>query len=234
MKKSISRKESKHLTSYNTTIFSIIYEVNAWGGKKGEFYSGSGSHNDQITEYAKTVYEFISSNKIHEIVEVGCGDFNVSNKILKLMDAASHDFSYTGYDVVKPLIKRNNLNYGSPRINFVYKDSCVGKIKAGELLIIRQVLQHLSNRSIKQIIDKFKNYKYIIVSEQQIAAKHEKMIIPNIDKQTDQKTRIEINSAVYLDKEPFNCKINCRIFSISIPPTSYELGSEINTYLIVT
>ena len=228
------KKQPKHLTSYNSTIFNIIYEINAWGGEKGEFYSGSGSYNEQISGYAKTVYEFILENDIRKIIEIGCGDFNVTNKILELLDSVQYDFKYIGYDVVKPLIKRNISNYSSSKINFVCKDSCTGIIKAGDLLIIRQVLQHLSNKSIKQITDKFKNYKYIIVSEHQFADKYEKIIIPNKDKKTDHGTRIDINSSVYLDKEPFNCKINTRIFSISLPENPYELESVINTYLIVT
>jgi hypothetical protein len=233
MKNYRPRKESKHLTSYNSTIFSIIYEVNAWGGEKGEFYSGSGSHNEQTAGYAKAVYDFILENDIHEIIEIGCGDFNVTNKILTLLDETHYDFQYTGYDVVKPLIKRNISSYASSKINFVCKDSCTGILKAGDLLIIRQVLQHLSNRSIKQIVNKFKNYKYIVVSEQQIADKYEEMISPNTDKETNQKTRIETNSAVYLDQEPFNCKMGALIFSIPIPETSYEFATNINTYLIV-
>lgn len=227
------RKESKHLLSYNSTIFSIIYEINAWGGKQGEFYSGSGSHNGQIAGYAKAIYDFILKNGVHEIIEIGCGDFNVTNKILALLNETQYDFQYTGYDVVKPLIKRNISNYASSKINFVCKDACTGILKGGDLLIIRQVLQHLSNRSIKQIINKFKNYKYILVSEQQIADRYEGVITPNMDKETNQKTRIENNSAVYLDKEPFNCKMNDLIFSIPFPETSYEFATNINTHLII-
>jgi len=226
------KKPSKHHS--NAAIFGAIYEDNAWGGEKGEFYSGPGSHNPFITAYAKTVYAFILKHDIHEIIEIGCGDFNVTNKVLELLNEERYNFQYLGYDVVKPLIERNISNYASSKINFECKDPCINVIKTGDLLIIRQVLQHLSNRSIKKIVSQFKNYKYIIVSEHQFADKYENMIVPNRDMETSKGIRLEIGSGLYLDKEPFNCKIVDRIFSFQIPASRYRLETAVNTCLIIT
>lgn len=228
MKATNKKKNFREL--YNSTIFSNIYKKNSWGGKKGEFYSGAGSHNPYIDDYAKVVADFITLNNVHDVVEIGCGDFNVSNIILNKLSSSGHGYAYTGYDVVKPLITRNTSIYGSSAVKFVCKDSCVGTIKKGELLIIRQVLQHLNNKSIKQIVNKFKNYKYIIFTEHQPADKYGSIIKPNIDQSSSAESRLRLRSAVYLDRPPFNCKIDSKLFSIL--EWVYGMEAFINTYLI--
>ena len=52
----------------------------------------------------------------------------------------------------------------------------------GEIAFVRQVLQHLSNNSIKKFIDnvnKFKPYKYILITEH---ISDSNILIKNIDK----------------------------------------------------
>lgn len=215
---------------YNSTIFEIIYEINAWGGEKGEFYSGTGSHNHEIPGYAKIVSDFIEKNNIREIVEIGCGDFNVTKTILDLLDQRNKEYSYIGYDVVKQLIERNKKKYGCPRIKFKRKDSCTGIIRGGDLLMIRQVMQHLNNKAIAQIVEKFKNYKYIIFTEHQLSEKYNDTTIPNNDITTGSATRLHFKSGVYLEMAPFNCNIHSKLYSF--PESVNRIEASINTYLI--
>lgn len=227
-----NRNRIKYQELYHSTIFSEVYKKNAWGGKKGEFYSGTGSHNPQVKDYSKTIALLIQSNQIFSIVEIGCGDFNVTNTILSFLNANNYNFSYLGYDVVKPLIKRNKSLYLSSNVKFICRDSCNGKIAGGDLLIVRQVLQHLDNKSIKKIIEKFNDYKFIIISEHQPSDRYGDSIIPNQEKKTDASNRVMFRSGVYLEKEPFNCKINALIHSI--PERLFGLDASINTFLIKT
>ena len=88
----------------------------------------------------------------------------------------------------------------------------------------------LNNKSIKQIVDKFKNYKYVIVTEHQPSEKYGDTIKPNIDQISSAENRLRFKSAVYLEKSPFNCKINSKLFSIL--EWVYGLEAYINTYLI--
>jgi hypothetical protein len=228
MKKNNNKIRNKPL--YNSTIFTEVYKKNLWGGKKGEFYSGTGSHNPQIQGYAKMVSEFIQKNDIINIIEIGCGDFNVSRSIISLLDDGKYMYSYHGYDVVKPLTERNKALFGSPKVKFTCKDSSTGNIASGDLLIIRQVLQHLNNKSIKKIVEKFKNYTFILVSEHQVSQKYGDVIIPNKDKKTDAANRIQFRSGVYLDKEPFNCIIDSLAYVIQEPLFGFE--AYINTFLL--
>ena len=67
-------------------------------------------------------------------------------------------------------------------------------------MIIRQVLQHLDNKSIIKILNKIKSYKYAIITE------HipKNIFIPNIDKNIGLTTRLEFNSGINVEIEPFN------------------------------
>lgn len=214
----------------NSQIFSKIYEHNHWGGLKGEFYSEPGSHSPLIAGYVKTVVTYILSNNIKSIVEIGCGDFNVARLVLHSLDNAKHEYSYIGYEVVKDLVDRNNGLFGTSSIKFEFKDACTEQIAHGDLLIVRQVLQHLSNESIMQIVEKFKNFKYILVSEHQADERYGKYIIPNRDKQTSAGIRLNFRSGVYLEHPPFNCKISRPIYSMNV--NTGEIISSVNTYLI--
>ncbi|MHA4894991.1 class I SAM-dependent methyltransferase [Pedobacter sp. PWIIR3] len=225
------RKRTSFSELYSSTIFTDVYKNNLWGGSKGEFYSGTGSHNSHISIYTDAIANYIKDNQLETIVEIGCGDFNVSSKILTLLDQSDFNYRYVGYDVVKNLIVRNNKLYSSPKIKFIFKDSSSGNLEHADLLIIRQVLQHLNNKSIKKIINKFENYKNIIISEHQVAEKYESVIKPNIDKKTDATNRIQFNSGIYLEREPFNCKIEKLV--CSIPENIAGFDASINTYLLV-
>ncbi|TDQ08440.1 hypothetical protein [Pedobacter metabolipauper] len=216
--------------SQNAAIFTKVYQENYWGGKKGEYYSGCGSHSRFIPGYARTIAEFIIKNNIRSIVEAGCGDFHVSSQILSLLHEQEYGYNYLGYDVVAPLIIRNTASFGSQCVKFQFKDACKDDIAAGDLLLVRQVMQHLNNHSILQLLQKFHHYKFVIFSEHQASAKYEEMIVPNLDIQTGAHIRLSFNSGVYLEKEPFNCKIDSLLHTINEEIGGLEAG--INTYVI--
>ncbi len=224
------KKKSPHLPGYNSSIFTEIYTKNLWGGAKGEFYSGSGSYNAHIEGYIECIANFIIQNNVNQIVEIGCGDFNVSSKMLNVLDANAKDYSYIGYDVVKPLIAHNKKLFATDRTDFRLKDAVNGKIQGGDLLIIRQVLQHLDNKSIAKITEKFSNYKYVIVTEHQISEVYGDKVIPNLDKGTDAYNRVVLFSGVYLDKPPFNCRVEKNIYSFY--EAQVGLDANVNTLLI--
>lgn len=220
-------------TQTNSSVFTKIYATHAWGGEreKSQFYSGSGSYNPNLDGYIEVITTFIVSQGIKEIVEIGCGDFNVTSQILGKLRAMDYSFSYVGYDVVEPLILHHQKLYQDKNIKFVCKDASTDSIKDGELLLIRQVLQHLNNRSILQIVKKFKDYKYIIATEHQLPVNGEICITPNLDKKTDGDIRLRSRSGVYLELEPFNCNVISLMYEM---PEHYcgIVEASINTFLI--
>lgn len=178
--------------------FGEIYEKNVWGGEKGEFYSGDGSGEQYATIYAKTIRQFAAENKIKRVVDLGCGDFRVASKFV------SKDFHYTGCDVVFSLVKHLNENYKSETVDFRCVNIIEDDLPDGDLCLIRQVLQHLSNAEIKQVLENAQKYKYLIVTEHYPNSQTE--FVPNLDIPHGPSVRVQFGSAVALDKPPFDLK----------------------------
>ncbi len=178
--------------------FGEIYERNVWGGIKGEFYSGDGSGDEYAAIYAETIRRFIKENKIERIVDLGCGDFRVASKIV------SADFHYTGCDVVFSLIKHLNENYKSETVEFKCVNIIEDDLPDGDLCLIRQVLQHLSNAEIKQVLENAQKFKYLIVTEHYPNPQTE--FVPNLDIPHGPSVRVQFDSAVVFDQPPFNLK----------------------------
>lgn len=72
-----------------------------------------------------------------------------------------------------------------------------------DCIILRQVLQHLSNQEIQNIIKKIVHYKYIILTEHIPLGD----FIPNKDIISGQGNRMKQGSGVHVLVAPFNLKI---------------------------
>lgn len=132
-------------------IFSRVYREHEWGYPSSprtntKFYSGGGAEaeNDKGGAYVKLVQEYVKKSSTFKVVEIGCGDFEIGQRI----DWRSVD--YTGYDVVPELIEHNQVHYGKTGIKFVCHDvvfcdptSLVDAQVCGDLLIVKDVFQHL-------------------------------------------------------------------------------------------
>lgn len=178
-------------------IFSKIYKDSLWEKKSLEFNSGPGSHNEELViPFLEFVNSFIINTKIKTIVDLGCGDFNIGKNIYKNTN------EYYAIDIVPDLIEYNRKLFKDSKIHFECKDFINESIPKADCVIIRQVLQHLDNQSIKKILNKIESFKYAIITE------HipKKSFIPNIDKKIGPTTRLEFNSGINIEIKPFNFK----------------------------
>lgn len=210
----IIRRRRRKLDSYahltNSEIFTSTYLNYLWGRKKGDFnfYSGDGSHNPSvIDEYLREVSEFLSHLKSKPVVvDIGCGDFHIGSQ---LSIYAEH---YIACDVVPAVIeaniKRNELN----NVSFRVLDAATQELPNGDVAILRQVLQHLSNRDIQNVLQRIKgNFQYLIFTDHQPL---ESEWTPNLDKQTGPNTRTEYGSGLDLCQAPFDLNpINSHLIS---------------------
>jgi SAM-dependent methyltransferase len=177
-------------------VFTKIYTNNIWGGEAGSFYSGSGSQFEVAQKYCEMVKDFITKHDVKTILDLGCGDFNVG-KNLQLQGT-----KYIGIDIVQPLVDRNINEFGTNNIEFRCMNMIEDDLPEADLVLVRQVLQHLSNDQILRVLNKLKKYPFVLVTEHYPAEGGN--IVPNIDKPHGSDTRLVDNSAVYLDKPPFN------------------------------
>ena len=214
-------------TKTNKEIFSEVYAKKVWGGADNEpFFSGVGSHDEKvIVPYMNLLLQIITNNKIRLITDLGCGDFWIMRHVLGTLDKNNYAYFYNGVDVVEELISYNNKTFGRYNVKFYCMDASQDtELPFGELLIIRQVLQHLSNADIKKILAETKDFKFVLVTEHIYDGND---AIFNADKSADDTTRIIFKSSVYLDKPPYNYKNIVHLLKFP------EYGGIIRTSLIV-
>ena len=176
-----------------------VYEMNLWGTNNSEFYSGDGSHNPKIVNpYLEVIISFLSSfKKPLTVCDLGCGDFNIGKNLVTFTN------KYIAVDIVENLIKHNKEKYKREHLEFRYLDIAVDDLPVADCVLIRQVLQHLSNKEIQNIVSKLKNYKYVILTEHLPNGK----FTPNKDIISGQEIRLKKQSGVNLLEAPFNFKV---------------------------
>ncbi|MDO7137495.1 class I SAM-dependent methyltransferase [Algibacter lectus] len=176
-----------------------IYEMKLWGGTGFDFYSGSGSHDaDIINPYLESIINFFKTHKNNlTVCDLGCGDFNIGKQLTQFTK------KYIAADIVERLIQRNKQIYQADNLEFHCLDLAKDKLPKADCIILRQVLQHLSNLEIISVVKKLKHYKFIILTE------HIPLdtFIPNKDIISGQGIRLKQNSGVNLLEAPFNLEV---------------------------
>jgi 2-polyprenyl-3-methyl-5-hydroxy-6-metoxy-1,4-benzoquinol methylase len=194
----ILRRTHRRYANMNATeVFSEIYARKEWGEHtdSDKFNSGSGSDAAHTSQYCELVNDFVDKHRINTVVDLGCGDFRVGRQI------ARPGISYVGVDVVPDLVKHNQKTFGSNATRFQLGDLTAGESPDGDLCLVRQVLQHLSNEEIVMAIEKCEKYRYLIVTEHIPTGRKVK---PNRDKPHGPDIRLYWNSGVFLDQPPFS------------------------------
>jgi SAM-dependent methyltransferase len=179
-------------------VFSNIYENGIWGRKPGtDFFSGGGSHDPELVEpYVKAVVVFLSSlSPKPSVVDLGCGDFNVGNQI------RDYCGRYTACDVVPALINHNQKRFSDRDVDFRCLDAASDDLPEGDIVVLRQVLQHLSNDNISKVIRKLAKYRFLVLSE---SLPLQANFAPNLEKQTGPGMRVTNRSGVVVTEPPFS------------------------------
>ena len=178
---------------------SQIYEKNLWGGNPSEFYSGEGSHDPVLViPYIDVVSNFLESfEKPITVCDLGCGDFNVGKA---LVACTAH---YHAVDIVPSLIEYNQAKFQLPNLTFHCLDVAVDELPSGDCALVRQVLQHLSNQEVQQILVKLSDFRYVILTEHLPIGDFE----PNKDKISGQGIRLKQNSGIDVLSAPFHWKV---------------------------
>ena len=188
-------------------IFSTIFRDKLWGGEHMDFNSGHGSHLEKhVQPYVQSVSSFLKEFSVPPIVvDLGCGDFNIGSQLCRYAG------KYIACDVVPELIERNKALYGELNAEFRVVDLIEDPLPVGNVLIVRQVLQHLSNSAIVKALDKFIAFDYLLLTEFVPSGP----FTPNIDQPTGPYSRLArgIYSGIELTAPPFSltCKSEKRL-----------------------
>lgn len=176
-----------------------VYEMKLWGGDNTKFYSGEGSHNIEIVSpYITAITSFLTTFKTPlTVCDLGCGDFNVGKELVK------HTKKYIGVDIVPELIVYNKEKFKEENLEFHCLDIAKDELPIADCVLIRQVLQHLSNTEVAQVVGKLANFKYVILTEHLPKGD----FVANKEIISGQGTRLKKQSGLNLLISPFNFKI---------------------------
>ncbi len=186
-----------------------IYSMRLWGDNGTDFYSGEGSHLPEIIHpYLDVVTSFLTSfDRPLSVCDLGCGDFNIGSTLVR------HTAQYIGVDIVEDLIDYSQRRFVRPNLEFQCLDIAVDTLPKADCAIVRQVLQHLSNKEIEQIVEKLGQYKYVLITEHLPDNDFE----PNKDIISGQGIRLKKQSGVDVLAPPFNFKVKEASVLLTIP-----------------
>jgi SAM-dependent methyltransferase len=144
-----------------TNTFNRIYAEAIWGrDDTGKGTSGSGSTLEITREYRAYVEDFMKKHAVKSVVDAGCGDWSFSSA----MDWG--EASYLGVDIASDVIEADRKKYQRDKVRFQVGD-ITEELPAADLLISKDVLQHLSNRLVQKFIEnnlKKGKYKWVILT----------------------------------------------------------------------
>ena len=144
----------------NKEIFSQIYSDKIWGDGVRVPLSGSGSKPENSITYVNIIKTYILENDVNSILDFGHGDF----EMWKFWgDEAFSTVDYVGIDVVEKLSVLTELNYGNSNRKFKFLDISQTPLPHADLLISKDVMQHLPISDICKFIGSFSRYKSIII-----------------------------------------------------------------------
>src|SRR5438552_55588 len=134
-------------------VFEHIYRNDLWHGG-----SGPGSLPSVNRPYIRFLHSFLRHNEIRSVVDLGCGDWQFSRRI------AWGDARYLGLDVVPHVMEQNRLRYGRPTVEFAVSPADARDVPAADLLIIKDVFQHLCNEKVSAYLKIFPKFMYVLVT----------------------------------------------------------------------
>jgi hypothetical protein len=183
-------------------IFAHVYRERLWGAPKPwirtRFFSGPGSHEAAIVKpYIAAVEGFVSARKGMDAVDLGCGDFNVGKRIRNRFK------KYTACDIVPELIHHNERLFAQMNVDFRCLNISMDPLPPGDIVFLRQVLQHLSNEQIARVVSKLEDYRFLILTEH---LPDKSFFTPNLDHKSGSGLRLGRDSGVVLTSAPFNLK----------------------------
>jgi SAM-dependent methyltransferase len=148
-----------------------------YDGSDGGWGHGSGPGSDPFYTIAYRAFleKFYQLNRVKSIVDIGCGDWQFS----RFLNFDGVD--YLGLDVVPLVVDRNSRAFARSNVKFSLMPENNADIPGADLLIMKDVLQHLPIPDIIEFYkDVFPKFKYCLITNsfQKIATEVNHEILP--------------------------------------------------------
>jgi SAM-dependent methyltransferase len=134
-------------------VFGSIYERSIWGGG-----SGAGSNIERTAAYAGLVQHLIAALGIRSVVDLGCGDWRFS----RYLDLTG--VRYLGVDVVPSVVESNKAQYAKEGVSFELADIASFELGACDLVLCKDVLQHLSNANVRSVFSRLPQARHWLIT----------------------------------------------------------------------
>ncbi len=108
-------------------------------------------------DYRRYLHNFIRTNQIRSVVDIGCGDWQFS----KLIDW--RDIDYTGVDV-SDVVLSNTQQFSREGIRFLHADARTDPLPPADLLIMKDVMQHWSNDDILTFLPRLNSFRQALIT----------------------------------------------------------------------
>lgn len=139
------------------SVFTDIYENKIWGqGSLLKPFSGSGSNPDNAKPYVDFVKEITVNYRLTSVLDVGHGDWAMWR------DYKFNEIQYTGVDVAAGISRSITEKYGDKNKIFIQIEKET-LLPDAELLICKDVLQHLSLTDIESFLLQATKFQYLIL-----------------------------------------------------------------------
>ncbi|MCW5805121.1 MAG: class I SAM-dependent methyltransferase [Deltaproteobacteria bacterium] len=147
-------------TGDHRKVFASIYEDRTWGANgDGRGTSGTGSTLGATVVYRAYLQQFMAEHGIKSVVDAGCGDWEFSSAL----DWTGID--YRGFDIVPAIVARNTERHGKANIHFRVGNIITDDLPPADLLISKDVLQHLPNKDVVAFLGKqLPKYKHVLLT----------------------------------------------------------------------
>ena len=139
-------------------VFGNIYKNQLWGtGSDSSPLSGGGSLPSNAKSYVNFVKDFIIANDIKSVVDFGHGDWRMWEHY------KFENVSYLGVDIAEELSNSVQKEYGNSTRTFQQLDLSEQQIPDADLLISKDVLQHLPTVDVVSFLNQISNFDYAII-----------------------------------------------------------------------
>ena len=133
--------------------FEHIYASREWGAGSGE-----GSAKAHTRGYVRFLRRFLRREGIRSVVDLGCGDWQFS----RLIDWSG--IQYDGFDIVPGVVGRNGWMFSASNVRFHHFTTHWQDLPKADLLIVKDVLQHWSNGTIRDFLPTLERYPLALIT----------------------------------------------------------------------
>jgi SAM-dependent methyltransferase len=192
-------------------IFQDILKFNRWND--AESVSGVGSNSNYTINIRSKVPILLRKYDIHSILDAPCGDFAWMKKVK--FDPGT---SYVGGDIVRELVERLQIDFGSPQRRFIHLDIISAQLPKADILVCRDCFIHLSNSQVLEALRNFvtSDIKYILTTTYRFGRR-------NADISTGQFRAINLQAAPFSLPPPIETIVD---YIYPFPPRRLALWSR--------